>query len=175
VAVGEDRIREVVEYFLENGEEATCEAFGLTAETLHRYKRDYKAILGDAWTQKKLLSDIGDKYSDAELRAIAKGGSLPGRISPPPPLRFDGETVTFLYMTDTHIGSKYFQENHFFSALEVADELGIDTILHGGDVVEGMSRRDGHIYELDAIGYDEQKHRERWAYRQGHLRGTAGR
>jgi predicted phosphodiesterase len=33
----------------------------------------------------------------------------------------------------------------------------VDFVVHAGDVTEGMSNRPGHIYELSALGYDQQK------------------
>ena len=44
MVASEQRISEVVNHFFENGEDKTCEVFGITHETLARYIRDYKDV-----------------------------------------------------------------------------------------------------------------------------------
>ena len=152
----EDRITEVVDRALENGDAAACEAFGIAAESLGRYKRDYRAIHGDL-QHRKILRDISTKFTDAELRAIVKSGAFtPGGISVRP-VSFEGELVTMGVVADTHWGSKFSPAVWWDSALEEFRRRKIDFLVHAGDVTEGMSQRPGHIYELSHIGYDEQK------------------
>ncbi len=47
MVTSEQRIREVVEFALDAGDEAACGRFGLTLESLGRYKRDYQQLLLD--------------------------------------------------------------------------------------------------------------------------------
>ena len=103
------------------------------------------------------LRRIGEIYTDKELEAIAKGGRIiPGRDKVPI-VSFDGEYVKFGVMSDSHYGSIYSDPNYTEMAFEEMDKENCSFIVHPGDVVEGMSNRAGHVYELSHIGYEAQK------------------
>lgn len=99
--------------------------------------------------------DLFDKLSEAEKAVVLKG--LKGK----PILEtyhhdFGSKHVRFGYISDTHIGHKCF-------SLELWDKMAkhfkakkVEVVYHAGDILEGMSGRDGHIYELDAIGAEAQ-------------------
>lgn len=152
-----ERLTEIMEFFLMNGEEQTLEAFNITSESLHRYKREYQKKIDPNFDIKKVLVEIGDKYTVKELQAIAKGARLTPGYAKVPLIDFDGDEVIFGYMSDTHMGSKYFKEEYFFQALDEFRKENCEYIVHTGDLVEGMSNRPGHVYELTHIGYHEQK------------------
>ena len=59
-------------------------------------------------------------------------------------------------VSDLHIGSKYFSEEGFYKSVKTFNKEKVDAIYCPGDVLEGMSGRDGHIYELTHVGYTEQ-------------------
>lgn len=59
-------------------------------------------------------------------------------------------------ITDTHIGSKFFNYRAFEESVQTFNREGVDAIYHAGDVIEGMSNRDGHIYELERVGTTAQ-------------------
>lgn len=59
-------------------------------------------------------------------------------------------------ISDTHIGSKYFNYQAFEDSIEMFNREKVDAIYHAGDVIEGMSNRDGHIYELEKVGTTAQ-------------------
>ena len=104
----------------------------------------------------KLIDEIKDKYSIEELKILAKGSPIkPHNVKPL--LNFNGDHVKIGVIGDTHIGSKYTNENDIFSAFDYFKKEGVDFIVHTGDVTEGMSNRPGHIYELDYLGYEQQK------------------
>lgn len=65
--------------------------------------------------------------------------------------------VTYGIISDLHIGSKYFSDECFDYSAKVFNS-SVDEILIPGDIIEGMSNRDGHIYELrsDGIGVSNQ-------------------
>jgi predicted phosphodiesterase len=150
--ISKERAIEIVEYALTHGEEATFSAFGISSETYHRYKRAYKQHFGE---NADLLMKLKSRYTTNELKAIAKGKQ--------PELRqettfdFTGEDIVFGAITDTHIGSKYFNPAYLSTAIQVCKDNNCQFITHSGDVVEGMSGRDGHIYELTEIGYKAQR------------------
>ena len=62
----------------------------------------------------------------------------------------------FGYMSDSHIGHKEFREDLFVKACRTYVKEGIDAVYLPGDILEGMSGRDGHIYELSHIGFSAQ-------------------
>ena len=58
--------------------------------------------------------------------------------------------------SDTHYGHNKFRYDVHKASVKVFNKKNIDMILHCGDIIEGMSNRDGHIYELDKIGVTAQ-------------------
>ena len=150
--VSETRADEVVKYAIANGDDSACEQFGVSAETLQRYKRrtDLTADLP------AVLKRITERYSDKELAAIAKGAQLTDQALRVPNVHFDGDSVKIGVLTDTHIGSLYFQDSLLLQAFDVFDRESVDMVVHSGDVTEGLSHRAGHVYECTEIGYDAQ-------------------
>jgi len=60
-------------------------------------------------------------------------------------------------VSDTHIGSKWNQMSFLHRLYDTFEELGIDTVLHCGDVSDGMySNRSDQAYELHSYGADAQ-------------------
>lgn len=59
-------------------------------------------------------------------------------------------------LPDTHIGSKFFDKQILDDAIRTFDREKVDAVYHVGDVVEGQSNRDGHVYELDLLGVTNQ-------------------
>jgi predicted phosphodiesterase len=103
-----------------------------------------------------LLLQIDKRYSPEELRAIAAGhGTLKPRSSKP--IEFDGERIKVLVITDTHWGSQYVNDAWYDAAIAEGKREHVSELWHAGDVTEGMSGRDGHIYELKAAGYKAQR------------------
>lgn len=155
-----ERIKEIVEYSLDYGDKVTIENFNIKESTLERYKREYKKNIGNNSDLKisSNLQKIGEIYSEKEIEALAKGGRLVPGYAPAPIIDFSGERIRFGVISDTHMGSVYFDEQCYDSALSEFKKEGCEFILHAGDIVEGMSVRPGHIYELTQLGYDNQFH-----------------
>jgi predicted phosphodiesterase len=103
------------------------------------------------------LKIIAEIYSEDELKAIAKGGRILPGIEPVPIISFEGERIRIGAITDTHIGHKKFSEKRLYQVFDEFHKEKVEFITHCGDVTEGMSHRAGHVYELDAIGYEAQK------------------
>jgi hypothetical protein len=59
-------------------------------------------------------------------------------------------------IADMHIGSKYFNEAGFKYSRDTFEKEKVDAIYCPGDIIEGMSQRDGQIYDLSDLGYTEQ-------------------
>ena len=151
--ISKDKAFEIVGYSLANGDDATLLAFNIPMETLNRYKREYKKHYGDT---AELLMSLKAKFSDDELEQLAKpNAKLPSWKNKI--IEFDGEDIIFGAMGDTHIGSQYTDEAQIASAIQEFKKQGCQFMVHVGDVTEGMSGRDGHVYELTHVGYKAQR------------------
>lgn len=149
---------EVISFFQSYGKEETVQHFNIKGETLDRYIREVKEKHGfEISKEKGYLKKISEQYSAAELKAIANGGRIVPGTEKVPMINFDGEHIRIGAITDTHIGHKRFQKDRLFAAFEEFKKEKVDFVTHSGDVAEGMSHRQGHVYELDHIGYDAQK------------------
>lgn len=155
------RIKEIVEFALENGDVKTIEAYNIKESSLERYKREYKKTICNGSIDFKVtnnLQKIKEIYSEKELEAIAKGGRIIPGIDKVPIIDFSGERIRFGVISDTHMGSIYFDEQCYDAAIDEFKKEACEFLLHAGDIAEGMSARPGHIYELNQIGYDKQFH-----------------
>jgi len=70
--------------------------------------------------------------------------------------RFSGKHSKFGIISDTHIGNNNFKEDLFMKAVYTFNKESVDIIYHPGDICEGMSNREGHIYELAIPGITNQ-------------------
>lgn len=103
-----------------------------------------------------LLRLIQDKHlSDNEIKNLLKQLSCPPQEHKQQKLDL-GVQYKFGVVSDLHAGSKYFREDVLLDSIKVFNREKVDAILLPGDIIEGMSNRDGHIYELSKIGVTEQ-------------------
>ena len=155
--VSEQKIKEVLGYYAICGKKDTLKTYGIKDDTLRRYMdwaKDYGLEIGE---KSHALNQISQNYTDKELTAIAKGGRLVPGQARVPIIDFDGERIRIGGITDTHFGSIYTNPEMTFQAFEEFKKEKVDFIVHCGDVTEGMSNRQGHVYELSHIGYTAQK------------------
>lgn len=111
-------------------------------------------------SNKRILEKITQKYTKEELILLSKGEGLKDKKSHPLPLlSLSGEKHKIGIMSDSHIGSKYCDEDLHYEAFKKMKEEGCECVLHIGDVVEGLcpTRLQTHIYELSHIGYSSQR------------------
>jgi len=104
----------------------------------------------------KLLEQLRSNLSEQELKAIVQAT---GTTSVKPKLKHtQHETGHFkmLVMSDTHIGHSKFREDWWHHMVDRATREKVDFAYHAGDILEGMSGRGGHVYELDCIGFESQ-------------------
>lgn len=152
-----EKLEKIVSVYLSEGETAVLEQFSLTSETLNRYLREARKRGISTTDRGKLMSQIIKNYTDKELEAIAKGGRIVPGYGKVPIVSFEGQRIRVGAMTDTHIGSEKMSPDRIYQAFEEFKKEKVDFITHSGDVTEGMSNRPGHIYELSALGYSNQK------------------
>lgn len=67
------------------------------------------------------------------------------------------EVIRLLLISDTHLASKYDRVDILRYLYERAEKLGINYILHSGDLVDGRSNRPQHIYDLRETSYAGQR------------------
>lgn len=102
----------------------------------------------------RLKETLAPKELDA-LLASAQGG--PRRDAHGIALKPKTATYCrFAVMADTHLGHRQAREDWVLRAFEDMEEEGVEFILHVGDLVEGMSGRPGHVYELSHTGFQAQ-------------------
>ena len=67
------------------------------------------------------------------------------------------KTIKIGLVSDTHIGSNYWQKTFLKIAYEDFKKNGITSVYHFGDLSDGMySNRAGNIYEIHSYGFDQQ-------------------
>ena len=151
----DDKLNEVIGYYVLNGEQKTLDDLGMKQDSLRRYIAEYEKRTGN----KKLvnISHILENFTDDELKLMASNKRLPIRKTSK--LDFSGDFYTFGVLSDLHIGSKYTEPQEIAQAIDILQNEGVDAIYFPGDVIEGMSTRMGHVYELsqDGIGIKAQK------------------
>jgi predicted phosphodiesterase len=155
----EKRRQEIIELIKIYGREETAKRLGITGETIRRLCRlvNQKEV-NKEFIPNGYLKKIGEIYSPSELRAIAEGGRILPGIDPVPIIDFEGRRIRIGAFTDTHIGHQKFSALRFEQMLEEFRKEKVDILTHCGDVTEGMhTSRPGQIYELDFLGYDQQK------------------
>jgi predicted phosphodiesterase len=107
--------------------------------------------------KEKIVNDLLQKYTLNELTSISKGYSPTINDYKPIKVDYKGNKIKIGIVSDTHMGSKYFFEEWWDSMIEVFLNEKVDFIVHVGDLVEGLSSRAGHVYDLKKIGYTPQK------------------
>lgn len=130
----------------------------ISRETVRRLKRQHCAAEDQSAPgfDEKFIRQLQEKFTQDELKNILSGAEVKPATNTIQH-GFSGDTVTIGIMSDTHLGSKYTDPDMVSRAFEVFANRGVDMICHCGDVVEGMSGRVGHIYELTHVGYHDQR------------------
>lgn len=102
----------------------------------------------------KLIEQSG--LTEEELKTSIKQLSTPKKIVNLHNHPWSNYHTRIGIISDTHIGSKYFNYQLFDESIKTFNREKVDAIYHSGDVIEGMSNRDGHIYELETLGTTNQ-------------------
>lgn len=64
--------------------------------------------------------------------------------------------IRFASVSDTHLCSLWQQITHLNTFYDICAKEGISTVLHSGDITEGVGMRQGHEYEVFEHGADRQ-------------------
>lgn len=159
IPVGSERAEEIAEYIRDRGVDAAAAEFNLSRETIRRYMRHAKNQNSPADPidndKQNLLKRLADQYSEADLRALLNEPFKPR--SRTTQYNFSGDRILIGVSSDWHVGSSYLNEDRIAAMSQVYKSEGVVMNLIAGDLTEGMSGRDGHIYELRHCGYKAQK------------------
>ena len=71
-------------------------------------------------------------------------------------VKFSGDKVKFGLISDTHIGHLNYRPDILKLAIDDFRKQDVDFVVNDGDTLEGMSGREGHVYELSHVGYSNQ-------------------
>ncbi len=155
-----ERISEICENYNKMGLEFTCRKFGIKDKTVMDYVKigEDNQPSGEDKVKSSLIKKISEKFTVEELQAIAKGHLSQKQYSIPK-IDFSGDTYTFGYFTDSHMGSIYFKEHWFDAMVKEFEKSNVQSIMCSGDITDGMTgdQKRGQIYELTHIGYTAQK------------------
>jgi predicted phosphodiesterase len=113
-------------------------------------------------TTKKEVIDIVDlsKLSEIELlEEISKRGYLSVKrdvsVDLGYNLKIKGPVFRIAVVSDTHLGSQYQQLTYLKAFYRYCKKIGIETVLHGGDLLEGDGKMyEGQLYEMFLHGTD---------------------
>lgn len=148
---------DVNDYVKKHGKDAAAKHFNISRESVRRYCRHAETTDGKPIDENKskLIDRISKRFSEKELKALLDDSfrPKPGEAT----YNFDGDTVKIGIISDTHIGSSFTNENRLRAALDECVRQEANLVLMSGDITEGMSGRDGHVYELTHIGYQAQR------------------
>ena len=157
MTIKEGQLRAILESVSIFGLEQTAENFNISVESVNRYLREARRRGIKSSGKNGIIKKLLENYSQKELEAIAHGGRIVPGYEKVPIINFEGQRIRIGAITDTHIGHQRFNPDYLFAAFEEFKKEKIEIMVHSGDVLEGMSNRAGHIYELSHIGYESQK------------------
>jgi predicted phosphodiesterase len=103
--------------------------------------------------QKKKLSLLDD-LSVGEIKQLLK--TTPQHTQKRNYNHNYGKHIRVGILSDTHIGHSEFDEDLLKYAGETFKKEKVQAVYHAGDILEGMSGRDGHVYELGKVGFSQQ-------------------
>lgn len=103
-----------------------------------------------------ILRQLSNRFSEDELRTIARGKGLNPHHVERPSIDFEGEDVSIGFCTDTHIGEVSFNDSLWYSFIDECQREKVSLIAHAGDLIDGMSNRPDQVYHLTDIGFSAQ-------------------
>jgi len=89
-------------------------------------------------------------------RIIKQKGHSEPKIGATRKLDYNGKHVKFTVISDLHMGHNRYRPDILDHAIRNSKRQGSEFYCIPGDILEGMSGREGHIYELSVIGASNQ-------------------
>ena len=163
--ITKQRAQEISSYVADKGMSLSLKHFKITRETLRHYLRIHRRYedglklptVDEVVPINDTLLKIQARFSDKELKALLDSKSTHHDEHKVAFHNFTGKWIKFGIMSDCHIGSNYTNDDEIASAVSELNKSSCEMLLMPGDLTEGMSGRDGHVYELQHIGYDAQR------------------
>ena len=111
-----------------------------------------------AKTETQKIASYIDKRGLSKSELVKIVNSLENKVPKPKTTlkSYLGKHEKIGVFSDSHIGAKEFDEQMFQQMGQTFRDEGIKKVYCVGDVLEGMSGRPGHIYELSQIGFSKQ-------------------
>jgi len=109
--------------------------------------------------EKNLLKEIKkQKLNPVEAQKVLRNlkGINPTKYTPKK-ISFPGRHVKFLAFSDAHMGHSCYRPDVMDKMVKDAKKQGCEFAINAGDTLEGMSGREGHIYELSHLGFTKQR------------------
>lgn len=108
--------------------------------------------------EKEILEELKKrKIPKNELDIILKNLKSINPIKyKPQKIDFPDNHVKFGVFSDAHMGHQCYRPDILRKMIKDGKRQGLEFYLNAGDTIEGMSGREGHIYELSKIGASEQ-------------------
>lgn len=103
-----------------------------------------------------LIEQLKKNLSEDELRLLVKSSSTENPANRKFQAPIEKECFKFIATGDSHIGHSKFRDDWWNYMIEVGVRENVDWMYHTGDILEGMSGRPGHVYELENIGFEAQ-------------------
>jgi len=126
--------------------------------TTTRYSLNNNAALSDdEFAVVSKLSKLG--LSNKQIESVITTFSSPRPPREPLKLSFSEKRFKFGAIADLHVGSKFYRSDVLEHAAANFTREEVDFVINCGDTIEGMSDREGHIYELqlpEGVGVTNQ-------------------
>src|SRR4030067_183623 len=88
--------------------------------------------------EKELLKTIKSKnLSNSEIKQIINSFNSNVQLSNSRSVNINKQTIKYGVISDTHIGSIYYDSNLLNEATKTFNKEKVDFIIHGGDICEG--------------------------------------
>ena len=109
-------------------------------------------------TEEALLKELRRrKITPKEMAVVLKGlYGVNAKKYTPEKIDFPDRHVRFGVFSDMHLGHSCYRPDVLRKMVLDGKRQGIEFWLNSGDTIEGMSGREGHIYELDYLGASAQ-------------------
>lgn len=108
----------------------------------------------------KVLDSLREKHHMVALDSVSRLVELPvepRRDFAPTEFKYFHQSYKIGLLSDTHLGSKFQQLTALYDAYKIFDERNVDTILHAGDLLDGVGMYREHPQETFLHTAPEQR------------------
>jgi len=108
--------------------------------------------------EQELLKQIKKQgINEQDLGTVIKNlKSIDPKKYRPKVIDFNDKHLRYGYFADAHMGSSFYRPDVMDDLVHMFKKEGVEFVINVGDTLEGMSNREGHIFELDHVGMSAQ-------------------